>query len=85
MILLMQVGLADASARRTAAKEWRSRESELAKAMQVAMIFTHTSLAATPAYFLFLSGMAGGAKSHGPIGAGKFRELPIRVAGMCYS
>jgi hypothetical protein len=80
---LSQVDLSDAAARKTAAKEWRSREFELAKAMQVAMVFTHTSLATTPAYSLFLSGMAEGARTHGPVGGGKFNELPIRVAGMC--
>lgn len=74
--------LADAAARKIAVKEWRSREFDLAKAMRVAMVFTYTSLATTPAYSLFLSRMAEGAKAHGPIGAGKFTELPIRVAGM---
>jgi len=75
------VDLADAAARKTAAKEWRSREFEIAKAMHVAMVFTYTSLATTPAYSLFLSEMAEGVKTHGPIGAGRFNELPIRVAG----
>ena len=65
-------------------KEWRSREFELAKAMQVAMVFTHISSATTPAYALFLSGMAEGANTHGPVGAGKFSDLSIRVAVMLF-
>lgn len=80
--LLWQVNLADAAARKTALKEEWSREIEIAKAMQVAIVFTHTSLASTPAYSQFLLNMAEGAKTHGPIGAGRFSELPIRVAGM---
>lgn len=73
--------LADAAGRKTAAKMWRSKEFEIAKAMQVAMVFTSTSLATTSAYALFLSQMADGAQTHGPICAGRFNELPIRVAG----
>ncbi|XP_024399265.1 uncharacterized protein [Physcomitrium patens] len=77
---LRQVDLVDAADRKIVAKNWRTRESEVAKAMQVAVIFTHSTLAVTPAYSLFLSGMVEGTKIHGPIGAGKFKELPIRVA-----
>jgi len=79
------VDLADAAARKTAVKEYRSREFEIAKAMQVAMVFTYASLATTPAYFHFLSEMAEGAKAHGPISAGRFNELPVRVAGNIFS
>lgn len=73
--------LPEAAARKVAAKERRLKEVEVAKLMQVAMIFTHASLAASPAYSLFLSGMAEGARIHGSIGGGKFSELPVRVTG----
>lgn len=73
--------LPEAAARKLAAKERCAKELEVAKLMHVAMIFTHTSLAVSPAYSLFLSGMAEGAKIHGSIGGGKFSELPVRVTG----
>jgi hypothetical protein len=49
--------------------------------MKVAMVFAHTTLAVTPAYALFLTRIAEGAKQHGAVGAGKFIELPVQVTG----
>lgn len=64
-----------------AARERHSKELEVAGLMKVAMVFAHTTLAVTPAYALFLTRIAEGAKQHGAVGAGKFIELPIQVTG----
>jgi hypothetical protein len=64
-----------------AARERHSKELEVAGLMKVAMVFAHTTLAVTPAYALFLTRIAEGAKQHGAVGAGKFIELPVQVTG----
>jgi hypothetical protein len=78
---LHKADLQTATAHKVAARERHSKELEVAGLMKVAMVFAHTTLAVTPAYALFLTRIAEGAKQHGAVGAGKFIELPVQVTG----